>query len=97
MPRGWSIEHCSLIVLRTAEWKYVQFSADPAVLPPLLFDLTNDPQQIVNLAEDPASAPAMLDCAQRLVRHRMRHEDRTLSTNHLSFDRGLIHRADPRR
>ena len=94
---GMPAEHCSLIVLRTAEWKYVQFSADPAVLPPLLFDLTNDPQQIVNLAEDPASAPAMLDCAQRLVRHRMRHEDRTLSTNHLSFDRGLIHRADPRR
>ena len=43
----------NLAVIRTAKWKYVHFPA----LPPLLFDLERDPDNLVNLADDPAYAP----------------------------------------
>jgi arylsulfatase A-like enzyme len=90
-------EHCSLNVVRTGRWKYVQFAADDELMPPLLFDLENDPQQLVNLAGDPSHAPHVLDALQRLVRWRMQHDERTLSTYHLSETQGLLHVADPRR
>jgi len=43
-------EHCSLVVARGREVKYVHFAADVDVLPPLLFDLKADPGQLTNLA-----------------------------------------------
>ena len=90
-------EHCSLNVVRTDEWKYVQFAGAAEAMPPLLFDLVNDPHQLVNLADDPAHTPQVADCLRRLVRWRMQHDERTMSTYHLSESRGLLHVADPRR
>ena len=90
-------EHCTLNVVRTREWKYVEFATDSPVMPPLLFDLVNDPQQLVNLADDPAHVGDVLDGVRRLLRWRMRHDDRTMSTYHLSATRGLLHHADERR
>lgn len=88
-------EHCSLNVVRTDRWKYVQFGAE--VMPPLLFDLEADPDQVRNLAGDPAHASVEIDCLRRLLTWRMRHDERTLSTYFLSATQGLVHRADPRR
>jgi arylsulfatase A-like enzyme len=89
-------EHCSLNVVRTDQWKYVQFAGDQTSMPPLLFDLVNDPQQLVNLADDPAYAPQVVDSLRRLVRWRMQHDERTMTTHHLSFERGHLHVADAR-
>lgn len=92
---GVPAEHCSLAVVRTERWKYVQFATD--AMPPLLFDLEADPQQLVNRADDPAYAPVVVEALRRLVQWRMRHDDRTLSTYHLSASAGLLHHAGPRR
>ncbi|MBX7071491.1 MAG: alkaline phosphatase family protein [Microthrixaceae bacterium] len=90
-------EECSLTVVRSKDWKYVEFAGTSDQTPPLLFDLNDDPQQLVNLADDPAHASQVIDALRRIVQWRMHHNDRTLSTYHLSEEQGLIHIADPRR
>ena len=57
----------------------------------------HDPQQLVNRADDTAYAPVVVEALRRLVQWRMRHDDRTLSTYHLSASAGLLHHAGPRR
>jgi arylsulfatase A-like enzyme len=76
---GLASNDCHLTVLRGARWKYVHFAA----LPPLLYDLAQDPEEHRNLAGDPAHASVLLQCAQEMLSWRMRHEDRTLSHLHL--------------
>ncbi len=82
---------CTLDVLRGERWKYVQFAG----LPPLLFDLVEDPDQLVDRAGDPTCAPEVADCAQRLLSWRMQHADRTLTGLKVTR-RGLRGAADPR-
>jgi arylsulfatase A-like enzyme len=72
---GLSMDDSSLCVIQDDEWKYVHFSA----LPPLLFDLAKDPSQFVNLAADPAYAEIVARYAGKLLSHRMRHAERTLT------------------
>ena len=86
------MEECCLVVLRADRWKYVHVAAGGT----LLFDLVDDPDQLVNLAGDPVYAPVLADCAARLLSWRMRHDDRTL-TGHLVTGNGLVVRRDPRR
>ena len=47
---GLDLDACSLSVIRDAQYKYVHFAG----LPPLLFDLANDPKELTNVADDPA-------------------------------------------
>src|SRR3546814_1283596 len=47
---GVDLDDCSLAVIRGERWKYVHFAG----LPPLLFDLVDDPGELTNRAEDPA-------------------------------------------
>ena len=65
----------SLCVIQDEDWKYVHFSA----LPPLLFDLKKDPDQFTNLADDPAHVAIVARYAGKLLSHRMRHAERTLT------------------
>jgi len=72
---GLTMDECSLCVLQDETFKYVHFAA----LPPLLFDLRDDPHQFHSLAADPAYASVVRDYAQRMLSWRMRHSDRTLT------------------
>ena len=65
------------------------------MLPPLLFDLAADPDQVVNLAGDPAYAEVMNELLERMLRWRFTHLDRTL-TGHSLSPSGLVTRRDPR-
>ncbi len=72
---GLGMDDCSLAVLQDGAGKYVHFSG----LPPLFFDAEDDPHQFRNLAADAACASRVKDYAQRLLSHRMRHAERTLT------------------
>jgi arylsulfatase A-like enzyme len=93
---GLTLEECSLAVLRDDHGKYVHFSGHPR-LPPIFFDIDNDPGQRVNRAEDPAYAGKILDYAQRMLAWRMRHAERTLTGMKLTGHKGLVERRSPRK
>ena len=46
------LDECSIAVVRGKRYKYIHFGA----LPPLLFDLAEDPDEMKNRAADPAYA-----------------------------------------
>ncbi|MDP6041656.1 MAG: DUF4976 domain-containing protein, partial [Candidatus Latescibacteria bacterium] len=66
-----------LWVVRDNDYKYIQF-ADEAV-PPLLFDLNNDPHEYQNLADNPTHLQTVLKYCQKLLRWRMKHEDQRMA------------------
>jgi arylsulfatase A-like enzyme len=90
---GVTIEEANLAVLRDDHGKYVQFGS-PA-LPPIFFDLDDDPAMLVNVAADPARAPTVLGYAQRMLAWRLRHADRTLANRKLC-PLGVVERHGPR-
>ena len=79
---GLTMHQCGLMVSRSKRWKYVHFTN----LPPLLYDLTVDPHEQVNLANDPSLQPVLLDCATRLLSFRMMFAERTLTGHRLVRD-----------
>lgn len=82
---GLGMDDCSLCVVQDENYKYVHFAA----LPPLFFDLKNDPHEFVNLAADPAYASLVLQYAQKTLSWRLSYADRTL-THYRSGPDGLI-------
>jgi len=93
---GIPMEQCCLAVSRGAGWKYVQFAADPEVLPPLLFALDDDPDQVEDRVGDPGSSAVVADRLAEMMRWRLRHADRTL-TGHMVTPEGLAVHRDPHR
>jgi arylsulfatase A-like enzyme len=71
---------CNLAVVRDEHFKYVHFAG----LPPLLFDLCNDPMELENIADDPAHAATRLTYAEKLLSLRARHLDQTLAYTELT-------------
>ncbi len=69
-------------------------AGDFAGLPPLLFDLERDPDELVNRAGDPAYAEARLASAEALLAWRAAHLDRTL-TDLAVTPRGVIDARRP--
>lgn len=93
-PFGLRPQQCTLAVLRTATHKYVHFAGG---LPPLLFDLENDPGELVNLADDPAHSATRLEMAERMLAWRTEHLDQSLALSELT-DQGIAgHYARMRR
>ena len=86
-----SSEECNYAAIRGERYKYVHFAA----LPPLLFDLEEDPLELQNLADHPDYRDLRRDCAERLLSWRMRHADRTLA-NTLLTPQGPVTRHDAR-
>jgi hypothetical protein len=72
--------------------KYIHFTA----LPPLLFDLIEDPGEFTNLAKDLAHQPILLEYAQKMLSWRMNHDERVLA-NTLLTPEGAVERTMPRR
>ena len=79
---GIDSDQCTLNVIRDFRYKYVHFAA----LPPLLFDLQDDPGQFRTLASEPVELPRMLGYAQKLLSWRMEHAERTLTGMFLTDD-----------
>ncbi len=72
-------DQCTLSILRDRRYKYVHFTG----LPPLFFDLENDPHEFHNLADDPGHLGLVLEYTQKMLSWRMNHDDRTLANTRL--------------
>jgi arylsulfatase A-like enzyme len=72
---GIPMDRCGMAALRTEDHLYLHFAA----LPPLLYDLRTDPGCLHNLANDPAQAAVMLQCAQRLLSWQLDSSPRVLT------------------
>ena len=90
--QGLKPDQCAVNVIRGERYKYVHFTA----LPPLLFDLVEDPGEFRNLAEDPAYQPILLEYAQKMLSWRMNHDERVLANTRLTPE-GVVERKMPRR
>ncbi len=88
---GLTSDQCTLNVVRDRAWKYVHFTA----LPPLLYNLRDDPGELRDVSRDPANAPIIARYAQKLLSHRMLHAERAL-TNATLTDAGVIRKDGPR-
>eukprot|EP01036_Dinobryon_divergens_P046374 gene46374-62021_t len=64
-----------MATIRTDRYKYVHFGG----LPPLLFDLVEDPSETVDRSGDPALSAVRLELAERMLEWRARHLDRRLT------------------
>ena len=80
---GIGSRQCNLAVVRTEKYKYVHFGGG---LPPVLFDLVDDPDETRNVAEAPAYRLARLDMAERLLAWRAEHLDQSLALSELTDD-----------
>ena len=72
---GIPFDRGGMAVIRDAHGKYVHFAG----LPPLFFDLDEDPDELVDRSSDPAYAPRVLEYAQRMLTWRLEHAERTLT------------------
>ena len=88
---GLTSDQCTMNVIRDERYKYVHFTS----LPPLLFDLEEDPAEFRNLADDPAYQGLMLEYAQKMLSWRMSHDERRLTNTKLT-SAGIVERYGPR-
>ena len=84
---GIGFDESSLNVIRDEHYKYVYFAA----MPDLLFDLKKDPEELHNLAEDPAYRAVVLKYVQKLLSWRMLNDERTL-THIMVGPKGVVER-----
>lgn len=75
---GLEPDECQLAIIRGRRWKYVHFAA----LPPLLFDLENDSNEMNDLSRDPKHAGIMLEMAQKMLSWRLKHQEHVLTNLH---------------
>ncbi|MBA5776903.1 alkaline phosphatase family protein [Stappia sp. F7233] len=79
---GLDMDACSMAVIRDKHMKYVHFAG----LPPLLFDLDDDPDETRNVVDDPAYQKARVRYAEKLLAWRARHLDKRLTGIELTPD-----------
>jgi len=87
---GLTMHQCSMNIIRDHRYKYVHFTH----LPPLFFDLANDPEEFVNRAADSAYTPLVLEYAQKLLSWRMNHDEQSLTHIALTGQGPIARRAD---
>lgn len=74
-PAGLSPDDAHLTIRRERRYKFVHFAG----LPPLLFDLQNDPHELANLAEKQNAASLRLAIGEALLAWRSRTSERAYS------------------
>lgn len=77
---GLTPEESAMVGQRGSRYKLVHF----AKLPPLLFDLREDPDEFHNLADDPAYRDILLEETQKMLSWRIAHDERTLTNLRLT-------------
>ncbi len=77
---GLAPDQCAMSVLRDARYKYVHFTA----LPPLFFDLHEDPHELHDLVGDPGHQTVVLEYTRRMLSWRMNHDERVLANTRLT-------------
>jgi len=82
---------CCFNVIRDDHYKYVHFAA----MPPLFFDLRCDPDELHNLAGDPAYTELLLEYARKMLSWRMVNDERTL-THMRAEPAGMVERPRSR-
>ena len=90
---GLTLHQCSLSVLRDHDFKYVHFGA----MPPLFFDLRQDPGEFVNQAESPEYQGLVLEYAQKLLSLKMNHAERGLTEIMLGEGGAVTRRGSTRK
>ncbi len=88
---GLRMDQCTLNVIRDKQFKYVHFTA----LPPLLFDLEKDPNELNNCAGDSEYISIVMKYTQAMLSWRMQNDERIL-TNISIGPSGLVERKDPK-
>jgi len=73
-------EDCLFCVIRDQQFKYVHFAG----LPPLFFNLQDDPAELVDQSQNPAYAGRMLEYTRKMMSWRMKGDEQTLT--HLMVD-----------
>lgn len=86
---GITSDECSYAVVRDRQYKYVHFTS----LPPLLFDIAQDPHEMENLAGRAEFASVELACAQKLLSWRLLNQERTLTNMHVGEGGLYVHVA----
>ena len=89
---GLPLDACQLTTIRDDRYKYVHFSS----LPPLLFDLGRDPNELDNRADDEDYRDIRALYAERMLSWRAVHQDRTLTGWDLTASGGPLHRSPDR-
>ena len=84
-PLGLKMKQCTANIIRGDRYKYVHFTA----LPPLFFDLEEDPDEFHDLAADPAYQGRALEYAGKMLSWRMEHDDPALTDLHLTRE-GIV-------
>ena len=77
---GLESTECNMAVIRSRQLKYVHFGA----LPPLLFDLENDPGELDNVVDHPDYLQARIGMAEKLLSWRSGHLDQTLALSEVT-------------
>ena len=80
-------DQCGVCVARGKRYKYIHFSD----LPPLLFDLAQDPYELHNLAVDTSYSSVIAASARDMVSWRMHTEDCELSRYEVTRDGLMMH------
>ncbi len=78
-PLDLRADQCVVNILSDGKFKYVHFTG----LPPLLFDLENDPDEFTNLADHADQKDRLLEYAQKMLTWRIEHEAPELTDLHL--------------
>ncbi len=73
-PLGLKAKQCMANIICDERYKYVHFTT----LPPLFFDLEEDPDEFRDLAADPAYRERVLDYAGKMLSWRMEHDEPAL-------------------
>ncbi len=85
-PLDIRMKDCTVNIIRGERYKYVHFTS----LPPLLFDLEEDPNEFENLATSADHQSIMLEYAQKMLSWRMQHDEPGLTNFHRAENGELL-------